>query len=142
MPSSDEPTRLTAGTRLKQDRYEIVEIVGEGGMGCIYKALDCVTKRTIALKQSLFSTKTQDFESKAELFEQEASLLTALDHPGLPKVYDHFRERNAQYLVMDFIEGPDLGKVLDTGFVFCLDMVLEIAGQLLLILDYLHTRNP
>lgn len=118
MLTSDELTKLKPGARLQQDRYEVVEIIGEGGMGCIYKATDHNEGRTVALKQSLFSSESEDFERKSELFKQEASLLTALDHPGLAKVYDHFLERNGQYLVMDFIDGPDLGRILDTALFF------------------------
>ena len=136
------PTQLDPLKRLQEGRYEILETIGCGGMGCIYRATDHKENRVVALKQSLFSSDTEDFEKKRELFEQEAELLTALDHPGLPKVYDHFLEEEGQYLVMDFIEGPDLGKVLDIGFVFSPDMVLELASQLLQITEYLHSRNP
>jgi serine/threonine-protein kinase len=135
-------TELNPHTKLGDGRYEIVETIGAGGMGCIYRAIDHLEKRTIALKQSLFSSDTEDFDKKRELFGQEAALLTLLDHPGLPKVSDYFLEGTGQYLVMDLVEGPDLARVLETGFIFTADMTLEIASQLLQIIDYLHSREP
>jgi parallel beta-helix repeat protein len=80
-------------------------------------------------------------------FEREARLLAGLRHPTLPVVSDHFREKSDQFLVMQYIEGDDLGVMLErNSTVFAgletLRQVLTWADQLLDALDYLHSHKP
>src|SRR5437867_5313311 len=81
---------------LLQGRYLIVEQIGRGGMGAVYKATDTRLRATVALKETLL---TGDAARKA--FEREAQLLAGLRHHTLPKVSDHFTEGEGQFLVME-----------------------------------------
>jgi serine/threonine protein kinase len=77
-------------------------------MGAVYEAVDQRLRRTVALRTS---AKT-DVLKRA--FEREARLLAHLNHPLIPKVSDYFSEGEEQYLVMDFIPGDDLNRMLKT----------------------------
>ncbi|MBX3276365.1 MAG: serine/threonine protein kinase [Acidobacteria bacterium] len=129
---------LGPGTIL-QGRYEIVRLIGHGGMGAVYEALDRrLGDNPVALKQSFFST-----ELLRRAFEREAILLARLRHSNLPKVFDHFDEAHGQFLVMEYISGPDLEHLMaDRGRPFPLETVLDWSAQILDALKYLHTRVP
>ncbi len=75
-------------------------------------------------------------------FIREARLLASLKHPNLPRVIDYFTEDDSQYLVMDFIPGDDLKKIIESKKEVSLPLVLKWATQLGNALSYLHTQNP
>ncbi len=129
---------LAQGTIL-QNRYHIVRLLAQGGMGAVYEARDERLGNTVALKETFFAD-----ESMRRAFEREAKLLASVRHQALPKVSDHFNEGAGQFLVMEFIAGNDLASMLQNrkGLVFPPDQVLEWADQLLDALDYLHTLEP
>jgi serine/threonine protein kinase len=121
-----------------QGRYKILETIGQGGMGAVYKALDERLGNIVALKQTFFND-----DEMARAFEREARLLASLDHPALPKVSDHFVENDGQFLIMEFIPGDDLGQMLkQRGHPFDYQLVLEWSYQLLDVLEYLHQKRP
>ena len=106
---------LLVGTVLR-DRYEIAELVGQGGMGAVYKADDLrLNGRVCAVKEvlpELFGSPGME-EQTHDQFYREASTLARLDHPNLPKVSDYFSEHGREYLVMDFVPGRDLRQLLE-----------------------------
>jgi hypothetical protein len=123
---------------LIQDRYRIIEQIGRGGMGAVYKAIDTRLRTTVALKQMLV-----EGEPLRRAFEREAQLLASLRHPTLPRVSDHFIDQYGQFLIMEFIPGDDLGALLQQNKQpFAVADVLRWADQLLDALDYLHTQTP
>src|SRR5215208_1082698 len=123
---------------LLQGRYLIVEQIGRGGMGAVYKATDTRLRSTIALKETLVGG-----EMLLKAFEREAQLLAGLRHPALPRVSDHFIDESGQFLVMEFIPGDDLATLLlKRGSPFPFGDVLRWGDQLLDALDYLHSRQP
>jgi serine/threonine protein kinase len=128
---------ITPGTLL-QNRYLVQKQIGKGGMGVVYMATDQRFGSTVALKE----TKV-DKPQLLKAFEREARLLNHLRHPALPRVSDHFTEDDGQFLIMEFIPGPDLSEMLkERGVPFSRVRVLEWADQLLDALDYLHTHEP
>src|SRR5215204_5955941 len=127
---------LTTDTIL-QGRYCILRPMGRGGMGAVYEAADMRLSRSVALKETLVET-----DELRRAFEREARLLANLRHPALPKVLDHFDEGGGLFLVMEFIPGEDLGRLLDTGHAFAPAKVLGWAEQLLDALEYLHGLSP
>lgn len=127
---------LAPGTIL-QNRYLIIKHIGQGGMGTVYHAKDRRLHNSVALKETLFSHD----RALGRAFEREAGLLANLRHPALPKVIDHFVEGEGQYLVMEFIPGEDLLKMLEGGERFQIADVLEWGDQLLDVLDYLHKHE-
>lgn len=120
-----------------QNRYRIIRPLGRGGMGAVYEAFDERLSRTVALKETLVET-----DELRRAFGREARLLANLRHPALPKVLDHFEEESGLFLVMEFIPGEDLGRLLDTGRAFAPAEVLGWAEQLLDALEYLHGLRP
>ncbi len=131
--------KLIAPNTLIQNRYLIVHLIGKGGMGEVYLAVDQRLGSAIALKRTFFS----DDATLGSAFEREARTLARLRHPVLPKVSDHFTEEGTQYLVMEHISGEDISKRLEAlDKPFPLSWVLFWADQLLDSLTYLHTHEP
>lgn len=128
-----------APNTLIQNRYLIVHLIGKGGMGEVYLAVDQRLGSAIALKRTFFS----DDATLGHAFEREARTLARLRHPVLPKVSDHFTEEGTQYLVMEHISGEDMAKRLETSTSsFPISWVLFWADQLLDALNYLHSHEP
>ena len=92
------------------DRYQITELLGEGGMGAVFKAHDLTLQRDVALKvmHPQFARKP-NFQNR---FLQEARTAARLDHPGIVKVHDFGQADSALYIVMEFIPGDDLATLL------------------------------
>src|ERR1700730_4065804 len=121
-----------------QNRYLVESLLGQGGMGAVYKAVDQRFGSTVALKQTLVSG-----DELLKAFQREARLLNGLRHVALPVVIDYFTESNEAYLVMQYIPGEDLGHLLKKkrgGFE--VEEVVRWADQLLDVLDYLHNHQP
>lgn len=128
---------LTPETIL-QNRYLVMNLLAQGGMGAVYKAKDQRLGNTVALKETFFND-----DNLSNAFEREARLLADLRHSALPVVSDHFKEGDGQFLVMQFIPGDDLAVLLEREKKpFPLRDVLNWADRLLDALDYLHTHEP
>lgn len=133
----DAPPQPLAPETLLQDRYRIVRQLGRGGMGAVYEAVDQRLAITVALKETLSSE-----VSMRKQFEREARLLAGMQHPALPRVSDHFVEGNRAFLVMQFIGGVDLARIISQQpGPFPRDQVIAWADQLLDALIYLHSRD-
>ncbi len=139
---------------LIHDRYRIVRLIGRGGMGAVYEAIDERLGSTIALKQTLIvntallsaesDVDSQYIATLRKAFEREARMLANLRHPTLPKVMDYFSDDQGQFLVMEFIPGDDLSIMLTRRQAeLRYAAILKWTDQLLDALDYLHTQpNP
>ena len=142
---------LESGAVLR-GRYEILELVGQGGMGAVYRASDRrLEGRVCAVKEVLPSlvegaSSDAEIEQMSEQFRIEASILSRLDHPNLPKVSDYFSTNNREYLVMDFVDGRTLQEMLreqqQSGDYLREHQVLGWTNQLMDALEYLHGQNP
>jgi serine/threonine protein kinase len=120
-----------------QDRYRIVKQLGKGGMGAVYEAIDQRLGITVALKETVSID-----ENVRKQFEQEARLLARLQHPALPRVSDHFAEADRAFLVMQFIAGVDLARIIyQQPGPFPRAQVVAWADQLLDALIYLHSQD-
>lgn len=111
-------------------RYCIVERIGRGGEGSLYLARDLELGIYRAVKELPAEKK------------REAGLLRLLEHPSLPKMIDYAEQNGHCYLVMEYIRGKSLRQYLDDGKVFSGEEILSIAGTVLEILKYLHSRKP
>ncbi|MGQ9489351.1 MAG: serine/threonine-protein kinase [Anaerolineae bacterium] len=139
---------LQIGSVLR-DRYQIIDLVGQGGMGAVYKAEDLRLRgRICAVKEVLPDLISgPGMEDQAhEQFYREASVLARLDHPNLPKVSDFFQQDGREYLVMDFVPGQDLRQLVEEArrrdTFLPEENVLAWAEQLCDALSYLHTQDP
>ena len=133
---------LMAGNTLG-GRYRMVEMIGRGGFGAVYKATDeRFQARIVAVKEMSDAQLSPGERAKAlQDFRSEANLLVQLRHPNLPHVSDVFEEDEKAYLVMEFIEGKTLEQLQGE----CNDplderLVMGWALQLCTVLHYLHTR--
>ncbi|MDO8754971.1 MAG: protein kinase [Anaerolineales bacterium] len=123
---------------LLHNRYRIVEILGQGGMGSVYRAIDENLGVEIALKENLITT-----DEYARQFRLEAVILANLKHPNLPRVSDHILLGDQeQYLVMDFIEGEDLRDRMERLGLLPEEEAVQIGAAICDALTYLHTRKP
>ncbi len=125
--------------QLLNNRYRIVKLLGQGGFGAVYRAWDTNLDEPIAIKESLETS-----PSAQKQFQLEAKLLFRLVHPNLPRVHDCFvLPSQGMYLVMDFVEGEDLAKLLkQSGGPLPEVQALEWIGQVCNALIYLHAQNP
>ena len=132
-----------------RSRYHILEIVGQGGMGSIYRAEDLrLEGRICAVKEILLdplSNSPEQAQSR-EQFYREATILARLDHPSLPKVSDFFDEEQRDFLVMDFVPGVDLRqKIMEAsgnGTYISERQIINWMTQLCDALAYLHSQTP
>ena len=129
---------LSPDTLLK-DRYVIIRSLGSGGQGHVYEALDKNLDSHVAIKEAIL-----DHEDYRHAFSREARLLANLRHQIFPKVAEHFSQKNTLYLVMEFIAGEDLEKLMKArdNAPFELNVALRWADAILDALDYLHNVNP
>ncbi len=127
-----------------QGRYHILEPIGHGGMGAIYLAEHTVLRGQVAVKEMVdtFADATERAQAIAQ-FQSEARLLYTLKHPNLPRVFEYFEDGGCHYLVMDYIEGETLAKILErTPEALPEAQVLDWAGQICDVLAYLHNHKP
>ncbi|HNH77306.1 MAG TPA: protein kinase [Anaerolineales bacterium] len=123
---------------LLHNRYRILENLGQGGMGSVYRAVDENLSVDVAVKENLFTT-----EEYARQFRLEAVILANIRHPNLPRVSDHFViAGEGQYLVMDFIEGEDLRQRMERLGALPEDEVILVGAAICDALTYLHARKP
>jgi formylglycine-generating enzyme required for sulfatase activity/tRNA A-37 threonylcarbamoyl transferase component Bud32 len=138
---------MLAINEILRGRYRIIKQLGRGGMGAVYEAHDNVFDTTVALKEILVDltkiTTPKQQQMVRHAFEREAKILAMVKHEAFPHVRDYFVETDSQYLVMELVDGEDLGSLLERRqAAFPLANVLHWSNQLLDALDYLHTLNP
>jgi eukaryotic-like serine/threonine-protein kinase len=129
--SSERPRRL--------GRYELLEILGHGAMGVVYKANDAFLDRTVAVK-----TYRQDIAITEDIrrrFEREVRTSSKLNHPNIVVVYDGGLEQDVPYLAMEFIEGPTLAAELTRRGRLPTDEALAMMEGIADGLAYAHDRG-
>jgi serine/threonine-protein kinase len=130
----------TAGEVL-QSRYEIESVLGQGGMGGVYKGRHRALDVSVAIKEMTLEVKGESLDAAVRQFRREAQTLHQLKHPNLPRVHDFFEEDGQYYLVMDFIAGHSLEQVLQARVTSEAE-VLGWAHELCSVLEYLHGYTP
>jgi Tol biopolymer transport system component len=130
---------LTPGTRLGV--YEVTALIGEGGMGQVYRATDMQLRRQVAIKV-LPSTLATDRDRLAR-FQREAEVLASLNHPNIAAIYGFEHEGQVHALVLELVEGRTLAQRLDGQKArgIPLDEALVIARQIADALDAAHERG-
>jgi serine/threonine protein kinase len=134
---------ITSGSVI-QERYRVVRLLGSGGFGAVYLAEDLRLGRQVALKEMREDRLGDDERQVAiELFEREALMLAQLDHPGLTRVWDYFRESGRACLVMEYVPGLTLRDLLRRHAGPLPESFVVACGQQLCdVLAYLHARQP
>ncbi len=132
----------TAGTSQKLGRYELLEKIGKGGMGVVYRALDPAIGRIVAIKTILTKdAEGDDSQLRARLL-RESQAGGRLSHPNIVAVHDVCDDGQTAYIVMEYVHGRTLDKVMRE------DSTLQSSGEALRIvqdcavaLDYAHSRG-
>lgn len=125
---------------LKQlGKYEIVKKLGEGGFGAVYLATDVKLKRNVALK-ALHPQVATD-EMLAAYFEREALALARLEHLNIVRVYDYDQIDGVNFIVMEFVEGTNLDRLLKENQSLPLDQIVSVFRQILSALGYAHDHG-
>jgi serine/threonine-protein kinase len=127
---------MQPGTRVAH--FEIVSMIGRGGMGEVFRARDGKLKRDVALK-TLPPTFSSDPDRLAR-FEREATSLAALNHPNIASIYGIEEQDGARYLVLELVEGSTLDERLMRG-ALPLDEALEIALRIASAIESAHGRG-
>lgn len=122
------------------EKYEVLKKIGQGGMSKVYLAMDIRLNKQWAIKEINQSGRDQELLKQSLI--AEVNLMKRLDHPALPRIVDVLTIEGELYLVMDYIEGESLSRILKIHGPQPQMLVVEWAKQLCEVLDYLHTRNP
>src|SRR5262245_9364978 len=126
---------FTAGTKL--GAFEIISLLGEGGMGQVYRARDPRLQRDVALK--LLPSAFASDNDRLARFQREAQLLAQLNHPNIAAIYG-LEESKPNALVLELVDGPTLAERIAQGPI-PLDEVLPIAKQIAEALEYAHEHG-
>ncbi|MEW6280362.1 MAG: bifunctional serine/threonine-protein kinase/ABC transporter substrate-binding protein [Candidatus Eremiobacterota bacterium] len=126
--------------QLLQNRYKILGVLGRGGMGVVYLCEDLrLPGKRWALKEMVIPDPALAAQAR-ESFEQEAAMMSTLRHRHLPELIDYFADGDRQYLVMEYVEGPELLQLVQKeGPVTEVD-ALRWGLELSQVLDYLHNQ--
>jgi eukaryotic-like serine/threonine-protein kinase len=131
-------------TEILNQRYQIIDLLGEGGNGKTYRAVDPQTNKKVAIK--ILNTYGMPDWKTLELFEREVKILSQLDHPAIPRYLDFFRATIAGNETLCLVQGIAPGRTLSAwiaaGHVFTEEKLQNIAAQVLEILKYLQSFAP
>ena len=127
----------------KIGKYDILSILGKGAMGIVYKALDPDIDRKVAIKTIRFDLASEetDNEEIMERFMREAQAAGKLTHPNIITIFDVGREEDLTYIVMQYIEGPSLQRLIAHGEKFSVPEVIKLMEQVCNGLDYAHQNG-
>src|SRR5262249_40109202 len=120
-------------------RYHLLEKIGEGGMGAVYKSSDATLDRVVALKV-LPAHRLHDADAIAR-FQREARALARLSHPNIIQAYDSGEDRGRHFLVMEFVEGLSLLQVLRQHGALPPTVVADYIHQAALGLQHAHEKG-
>lgn len=124
------------------DKYEILKLIGKGGMSRVYLAMDKRLNKQWAVKEIAKRVRDKNNEVVIQSAIAEANMIKKLDHPALPRIVDIIDNGDVICVVMDYIEGEPLNRIIESEGAQPEGSVIEWAKQLCEVLDYLHTRTP
>lgn len=142
----DAGKQLNQGTILA-DRYLIQDVIGVGGMSSVYRARDMHFPKAVkwvAIKEMINEAPDPLVRKTiVQNFEREANLLVSLSHTAIPKIYDYFTRDACSYLVLEYIQGKDLERIINSYSNFLpVNQVITWAIELCDVLDFLHNHKP
>lgn len=119
-------------------RYELLSELGQGAMGVVYKAVDPLIDRVVAIKTINLGLALDEKEEYEARFYQEAKAAGRLSHPNIVTIYDVGRAGEIAYIAMEFLQGRELRQILNNDFALPVEEVLDIATQVATGLAYAH----
>lgn len=120
-------------------KYQVIDLVGEGAMGAVYRALDPVLNRTVAIK--VMSDAIARDDTLRDRFMREAQAAGSLQHPNVVTIYDFGEFEGHLFIAMEFVEGNDLEQLIEKRVPMTLDQRLGMVIDVLLGLTYAHRRG-
>ena len=144
-PETPEKPKDTTQIELQNGRYILGKKLGAGGMGCVFLATDTRMRCRVVVKEMFnFSVSNEENEYLEKRFQEEARTLFRLKHPYLPKVTDFFSEKNNMYMIMEYVEGENLEKLLENrpDHRITYQEFKTWFGQVLEVISYLHNLEP
>lgn len=124
------------------EKYEILKQIGKGGMSVVYLAMDKRLNKQWAVKEIRKTASGKNDEIVINSLLAEANLMKKLDHPAFPRIVDIIDNGQTLYVIMDYIEGEPLEKILDEYGAQPEGLVISWAMQLADALGYLHSQKP
>lgn len=124
-----------------ENRYKILREIGRGGTSCVYLAENIRLHNYWAIKE-VYKNRIIENENKSSMLIAESNILTRLRHPGLPSIVDIINTPYSDLIVMEYIEGVSLDKILSQRGVCSEKDVLKWAQQLCDVLSFLHSQQP
>jgi eukaryotic-like serine/threonine-protein kinase len=138
--SSDPPTETSHVGRLIGGKLRIEQLVGSGGMGVVYRATHLGLRMPVAVK--VLKTNLQQDLEFCRRFQEEALAASRLDHPNLTRVLDFGQEPDGLvYIAMEFLDGTDLGTLIDRDGRLPLPRIVDIMSQVCAGLMHMHSRG-
>ena len=131
---------MTTSNPEKVGRYQIVERVGKGGMGVLYRGIDPVLDREVAIKLMLLDF-SEDEEQLRARFYREARAIAKLQHRNIVTVFEFAEENTTPYIVMEFLQGTSLADRMKSPLPLSLDDKLNIMTQLCEAMHYAHVQG-
>lgn len=133
---------MTAVGSVVDGKYEILKEIGRGGMSVVYLAMDKRLNKQWAVKEILKKSNGQNDEIVVNSLLAEANMIKRLDHPALPRIVDIIDNGASLYVVMDYIEGESIDKIIKAEGPQPEEMVIEWAKQICDAMSYLHSQKP
>ena len=138
-PTTASAQATTSARALAPERYELLETLGQGAMGVVYKARDRELDRVVAIK-TIQRHAGADLDAIAGRLSQEARTAARLSHPGIVAVYDVGRHAGTPYVVMEYFTGRTLTELLEAG-PLAPDRAVHVALQVCRALAYAHAQG-
>jgi len=122
-------------------RYKIVAEIGQGAMGTVYKAVDPIIDRTVAIKTINLNLSRQELEEYEQRFQQEIKAAGRLNHPNIVTIYDVGKTDQVAYMAMEFLEGNELKDIIASGQLPTPETVVDIISQVADGLWFAHQQD-
>ena len=133
---------MTENGTVINDKYEILKEIGRGGMSVVYLAMDKNLNKQWAVKEIRKKGNGKNDEIVVNSLLAEANMMKKLDHPSLPRIVDIIDNGITIYVIMDYIEGESLDKILNEYGAQPEELVIGWGKQLCDALSYLHSQKP
>lgn len=124
------------------DKYEILKLIGQGGMSRVYLAMDKRLNKQWAVKEIEKRVRDKNNEVVIQSAIKEANMIKQLDHPSIVRIVDIIDSGDVIYIIEDYIEGETLSSLVEHGGAQPQEAVIDWAKQICGALEYLHTRTP
>ena len=122
-------------------RYKILDVVGRGAMGVVYKAVDPAIDRVVAIKTINLSLNKEELEEYEARFQQEVKAAGRFSHPNIVTIYDVGRTDQVAYMAMEFLNGRELKDLLASGQRPDVEMTVELMVQVADGLAFAHEHD-